>query len=145
MTQISAGDVKTALEQVERAAESAGSGPLVTPEQLERILSVNQQTDPVAKAAKTAEVAQALIGEAEAARGLHEDLLSQLGLEADQAGRFLDGDRLGPGSREDLRDALERFEAQVVGEAEAEAERLLGGSGLAGGDAPLPQAGQLRV
>jgi hypothetical protein len=120
------------LEVLEQAEGAASGEPVITPEQVERIRSIDKETDPVVKARKTMEMVDSLIKEYDEGTTRLKDLLKEAGLEEGAAARFLEGDRMGEDAKRDLRAAVERQVADVKNEAEGEARRTLG-------DAPSPE------
>jgi hypothetical protein len=125
MAQIADSEVKKALGNFEQVAGDGVAGPLLRPEQVDRILALRNESDPEVKGAKTQALIQDLLREAEESGRRVQELQRQLGLEEGQAHRFLTGERLSPEARQELSGALDGFARTALSEAEQEARRAL--------------------
>jgi histone H3/H4 len=140
MAQLPEEEVKKGLEVLEQAAGAASGEPVITREQLERIRSIDKETDPVVKAQKTTEMMDSLLKEFEEGTVRLKELLKEAGLDEGAAVRFLEGDRVSQDARRDMKAAVERQVADVKSAAEAEARHALGaGHGAAEGSTPPPK------
>lgn len=141
MAQIANSEVKKALGSFDQVAGNGDTGPLLRPEQVDRILALRNESDPEVKGAKTQALIGELLREAEESGRRLAELQRQLGLEDGQARRFLSGERLSPEARQELAGALDGFARSALSEAEQEARRALS----QGKGARPPRAGRISV
>jgi SOS response regulatory protein OraA/RecX len=142
MAQIAEADVRKALRDL-GDTEEGGAGPLLPPEQVERIAAIAQEKDPLVKGEKTAAMIEQLVREAEAGSERLAQLQRRLGLEPGQSKAFLGGGRLNDQARQQVQSAMDAFKREVLDEVDREAKHALG-SGKARTAKP-PRAGRLTV
>lgn len=124
MAQIADKDVASALSGLSEV--NASSGPLLRPEQVDRITSLAKEADPEVKAQKTMSLMDELQKEAEASSKRFDELCARLGLEKGQAKRFLQGERLAGGGKETAKGAVDGFVNEAMHEIEQAAKLALG-------------------
>lgn len=107
MKRLSDTDVKKALTLLERTIANNGNEPTLLPEQVDRILSANQETDPSAKLAKMTKVADSLLQEANVTKESYEKLLGDLGIAYDRFEAMFENDRSVAGPLQKAAPALE--------------------------------------
>jgi hypothetical protein len=117
---------------------------MVTPEQVEKIRSLDQETDPVVKARKTVEMVESMLREYDEGTARLKELLQEAGLEEGAAEKFLEGDRVSQDARRDIRAAVDRQVSDIRDEATQEARRALGEEPSSEGPRP-PRTGHIPV
>ena len=105
------------LESDSNALLSAGH---LTPEQVERLTAISRETDPHAKVALVTQLSEQLLSELADTQARMDQLRSQMGL--GEEGGLLESDRLSPGARARLKDAIERNGEEVRRQATMQAE-----------------------
>ena len=118
------------LESDSNALLSAGH---LTPEQVERLTAISRETDPHAKVALVTKLSEQLLSELADTQARMDQLRSQMGL--GEEGELLESDRLSPGARARIKDAIERDAEEVRRQAAMQAELH---SGQADQDSTLP-------
>ena len=109
--------VMQGLESDSSALLSAGH---LTPEQVERLTAISRETDPHAKVALVTQLSEQLLSELADTQARMDQLRSQLGL--GEEGGLLESDRLSPGARARLKDAIERNAEEVQRQSTMQAE-----------------------
>ena len=109
--------VMQGLESDSSALLSAGH---LTPEQVERLTAISRETDPHAKAVLVTKLSERLLSELADAQARMDQLRSQMGL--GEEGGLLESDRLKPGARARIKDAIERNAEEVRRQATMQAE-----------------------
>ena len=143
MAQISKNEVDGALGQLKELDSASSSEPVISPEQIERIKSINNETDPEVKATKTTEQIEALLKEYEQSQQQLESVLQQSGMDTEMVSRFLSGESFDADSQKALSAGQEEFEAAIMGEINAAAQQAGGSEGH--GSKRANQAGRMRV
>ena len=113
-------NVDKLLEGLESNSEAILSAGLLTPEQVERFTAISRETDPRAKAALVTKLSEQLLSELADAQARMDQLRSQMGL--GEEGGLLESDRLSPGARARIKDAIERNAEEVRRQATMQAE-----------------------
>ncbi|HET6467221.1 MAG TPA: hypothetical protein VFG43_02470 [Geminicoccaceae bacterium] len=141
MAQIAEMDVKKALRDLEGEG-GTDNGPLLPPDQVERITSIAQEKDPLVKGQRTQAMIDELVREAASGSERLAQLQRQIGLEPGQNRAFLDGGKLSDQARQQVQAAMDAFKREVLDEVEREAKHAAGGKARAGRP---PRAGRLTV
>ena len=118
--QIADRDVDKVTERLESDSNALLSAGLLTPEQVERFTAIGRETDPHAKVALVTQLSEQLLSELADAEARLDQLRSQMG--PGEGGRLLEGDRLSPGARARIKDAIERDAEEVRRQAAMQAE-----------------------
>lgn len=135
MTQFANDDVQMAMQHLQDAEQHT---PLIHPDQMARITSLNTETDPEVKAAKTVALMDELLQEAAASERKLADLQQQIGLQPGDSERFLAGSAFDAASQRNLQAAAEQFVNETLQTVEGEASQHVGSGHKAALKAPRP-------
>ena len=118
--QISDRIVNKVMEGLESESSALLSAGHLTPEQVERLTAISRETDPRAKVALVTQLSEQLLSELADTQARMDQLRSQMGL--GEEGGLLESDRLSPGARARIKDAIERDVEEVRRQATMQAE-----------------------
>ena len=118
--QIADRNVDKLLERLESDSNALLSAGLLTPEQVERFTAIGRETDPHAKVALVTKLTEQLLSELAEAQASMDQLRSQMG--QGEEGGLLESDRLSPGARARIQEAIERDAEEVRRQATMQAE-----------------------
>jgi hypothetical protein len=143
MAQIAEQDVKKALRDLGEESDGMDGGPLLLPEQVDRITAIAHEKDPLAKGQKTSAMIEQLLKDAESGSERLAQIHRRLGLDASQNKAFLEGNRLSDQAKQRVQGELQAFKKQVMEEVDREAKHAANGSKARTGRTPRP--GRLTV
>ena len=131
--QISDRIVDKVMEGLESDSNALLSAGHLTPEQVERLTAIGRETDPHAKVALVTQLSEQLLSELADTQARMAQVRSQVG--RGEEGGLLESDRLSPGARARLKDAIERDAEGARRQAAMQVELH---SGKADQDSTLP-------